>query len=147
MYTALLATHNVVRWLVLASGFWAMARAWGGWRSRAVWTGADAAAGQRFVQATSLQFVIGLVLYAVSPLIRQGVADMGAAMRDPALRTFLVEHPLMMLLSIALVHIGSARVRKATSDSGRFQAATVWWGLGVTSLLAMMPWARRLLPF
>ena len=121
MYTLTLATHNIVRWLVLAAGVWAVWRAWRGWRSRAVWGESDAGAVRLFVNAISLQFVVGVLLYAVSPLIRGAMGDMGGAMRTASVRYFVVEHVAIMLVAIALAHIGAAKVRKATSDSARFQ--------------------------
>lgn len=147
MYSVLLSTHNLVRWLVVAAGVWAFWHAWRGWMTRAQWTEADYRAGKAFVWAISAQFVLGLALYAASPIIHQGFADMGAAMRDPALRKMVVEHPIMMLVSVSLVHIGAARVRKANSDSGRFQTATIWWGIALASVLGFIPWDRPALPF
>jgi hypothetical protein len=147
MFSALLASHNLIRWLVVAAGIWAFFRAWRGWMTRAVWTDADRKAGRYFVLAITIQFVLGIALYAASPLIQQGLSDMGAAMRDPNLRKMVVEHPIMMLISVALVHIGAGRVKKATSDSGRFQAATIWWGIAIASVLGFIPWNRPILPF
>lgn len=147
MYNAFLSAHNLIRWIVVLAGVLAFVRAWRGWMTRATWTDGDLKAGKAFVWATSLQFVLGIVLYAVSPLIRQGLGDMKAAMADPNLRKMVVEHPVMMLISIALVHIGAARVRKATSDSGRFQTATIWWGIALASVLGFIPWGRPILPF
>jgi hypothetical protein len=147
MFPAVLATHNVVRWLVVAAGIWAFWRAWRGWMTRGVWGEADLKAGKYFAQAISLQLVLGILLYALSPIIREGFGDFGAAMREPAMRKYLVEHPLMMLVSVALVHIGVARVRKATSDSGRFQTATIWFGIALASVLGFIPWDRPALPF
>ncbi|HEX4935802.1 MAG TPA: hypothetical protein VFV33_21630, partial [Gemmatimonadaceae bacterium] len=121
MHTLTLATHNIVRWLVLAAGLWAVVRCWMGWRSRAVWSEKDAGAVKLFVNALSLQFVVGIVLYAVSPLIRAGLTDMGAAMKTASVRYFVVEHVLVMLVAIALGHIGAAKIRRAESDSARFQ--------------------------
>ena len=83
----------------------------------------------------------------MSPLIRQGWGDFGAAMRDPALRKFVVEHPIMMIAFVALTHIGAGRVRKATSDSGRYQTATIFWGIALAIVLAFIPWNRPFLPF
>lgn len=146
MYTLALATHNIVRWLVLAAGVWAVARAWMGWRGRAVWGDQDAGAVKLFVNALSLQFVLGIVLYAVSPLIRGGLADMGAAMRTASVRYFVVEHVAVMLVAIALGHVGAAKVRKATSDSARFQTATIWLGLALAAAAGFVPWDRPLFP-
>ncbi len=146
MATIVLATHNIVRWLVLAAGVWAVIRAWRGWRGRSVWSVSDAAAVRLFVNALSLQFVIGVILYAVSPLIRQGFGDMGAAMRTASVRYFMVEHVAMMLVAIAFGHIGAAKVRKAGSDSARFQTATIWMGLALAAAAGFVPWFRPLLP-
>lgn len=142
MSNTVLLLHNLIRWAVVLAGVWAVFRSWRGWMSRGVWTPADMQAGQVYVNVISLQFVLGLVLYAVSPLIRSGMADMGNAMRTPSVRYFLVEHVVMMLVSIALAHIGLAKVKKATSDSSRFQSATIWWGISVASVLGFIPWNR-----
>lgn len=147
MYSVLLSTHNVVRWLVLAVGLYALVRVWRGWITRAVWTDRDAKLLKLFPGVASLQFVLGIVLYIMSPLVRQGFGDFGAAMRDPLLRKFVVEHPILMVAFVALVHIGAGRVRKATSDSGRFQTATIFWGIALVVALGFIPWNRPLLPF
>jgi hypothetical protein len=146
MYTALLATHNIVRWLVLGAGVWAVFRAWRGWRTRAVWEAADASAVKLFVNALSLQFLVGLVLYIFSPLIKSGLTDMGAAMRNPDVRYFVVEHVVVMLAAIAFGHIGAGKVKKASSDSARFQAATIWMGLALAAAAGFVPWFRPLFP-
>lgn len=146
MYSLTLATHNIVRWLVLAAGIWAVVRCWMGWRARSVWGEKDAGAVKLFVNALSLQFVVGVVLYAVSPLIRSGLADMGAAMRTPSVRYFVVEHVFVMIAAIALGHIGAARIRKAGSDSARFQTATIWMGLALAAAAGFVPWDRPILP-
>lgn len=146
MATILLATHSIIRWLVLIAGAWAVIRAWRGWRSRAAWGANDAQAVRLFVNALSLQLVIGIILYGVSPLVRAGLADMGEAMRNPSVRYFVVEHVAMMLVAIAFAHIGAARIRKATSDSARFQTATIWMGLALAAAAGFVPWFRPLLP-
>lgn len=147
MYPFILGTHNIVRWLVLVAGIWAVWRAWRGWMTRGVWTDKDMNAGRLFAGAASLQFVIGVVLYATSPLIRQGFGDMGTAMRTEGIRYFMVEHVLMMVVAVALVHVGVARVRKGKSDSARFQTATIWWGIAVAAMAGFIPWQRPLFPF
>jgi hypothetical protein len=147
MYTALLVTHNIVRWLVLAAGVYAVFRAWRGWLARAVWTDADAGAAKLYVNMLSLQFVVGIVLYVVSPLIRTALGDMAATMKNAPVRYFVVEHVTVMIIAIALGHIGAARVRKAASDSARFQTATIFLGLSLAAVAGFTPWGRRLFPF
>jgi hypothetical protein len=147
MYSIILTAHNLVRWLVVAIGVVTAIRAWRGFLMRTPWTDADMQAGKGFVNAISLQFLLGLALYATSPLIRQGMADMATAMRTSGIRYFMVEHTVMMLTSIALAHIGLARVKRATTDQARFQNAATWWGIAAASVIGFIPWNRPLWPW
>jgi len=146
MYTITLGIHNLVRWLVLAVGAYTVFRAWSGWSGRKPWTDGDTGAVRLFVNALSLQFVIGIVLYAISPLIRTGLADMSTAMSTPSIRYFVVEHVTIMIAAVAVAHIGAARVRKAASDSARFQTATIWMGIAFAAVAGFTPWGRPLFP-
>ena len=49
------------------------------------------------------QFLIGGILYFVSPMSTSGLNDLGAAMKDSTLRLYTIEHPLMMILAIVLL--------------------------------------------
>lgn len=146
MYPVILGLHNVVRWLVLLAGLWAVWRVWRGWMTRGVWSDKDLNAGRLFAGVANLQFALGILLYAVSPLIRQGFADVGRAMGTQEIRYFMVEHVLMMVVAVALVHVGVARVRKAASDSARFQTATIWWGIALAAMAGFVPWQRPWFP-
>jgi hypothetical protein len=147
MYPYVLGLHNIVRWLVLLAGIWAVVLVWRGWLGRRQWTPSEARATRAFVGILDLQLLVGLALFAVlSPLTRQGFRDMGAAMRDAPVRYFLVEHPVIMLAAIAAAHIGSAQVRRAGTDADRFQRASIWFGLSLAALAGFIPWARPLMP-
>lgn len=146
MYLFTLAVHNILRWLVLAAGAYTVIRVWRGWSGRKPWTDADAGAVRLYVNVISVQFVIGLLLYFVSPLIRAALGDMGGAMREPSVRYFVVEHVAIMLVAIAIGHIGAAKVRRAASDSAKFQTATIWLGISFAAAAGFVPWDRPLLP-
>ncbi len=147
MYPFGLSLHNAVRWIVLAAGVWAVILAWRGWLGGRQWTSAEARATRAFVGVLDLQFVIGLLLFAVlSPLTRQAFSDVGAAMQDAPVRYFLLEHPLIMLAAIGAAHFGAVKVRQATTDAERFQRASIWLGLSLAALTGFIPWARPLVP-
>lgn len=147
MYPFILGLHNIVRWIVLIAGVWAVILAWRGWLGRRQWTATEGRATRVFLGVLDLQFTIGLVLYVVfSPLTRQGFRDVGAAMRDAPIRYFLLEHPLIMLLAIAAAHIGASQIRRAGSDAERFQRASIWLGLSLAALAGFIPWARPMVP-
>jgi hypothetical protein len=147
MYPYVLGLHNIVRWIVLLTGIWAVFLVWRGWLERRQWTDAESRATRVFLGAVDIQFLLGLLLFAVfSPLTRQGFRDFGGAMSDAPVRYFLLEHPLIMLFAIASAHIGAAQVRRAATDPERFQKASILYGLSLAALAGFIPWARPLIP-
>jgi hypothetical protein len=145
MYTLLLFLHSYNRWLVLAAGAVAVSTSWRGWLRR----GAHGRAAQLTVRAFAglfdLQVLLGLILYALSPIVRIGLGDLGAAMEVKELRFFSVEHITGMAIALTLVHVGSARVRRAATDRAKLRQAAIWQTLGLLAILASIPWWRPLL--
>lgn len=141
MYLSTLVVHNFLRWVVLALALYAIARAAAGLVGRRAWQPPDDAAGRWFTMSMDVQLVIGLLLYGVlSPITRNAFADMGAAMKDAALRFWAVEHLVMMLLAVGFAHVGRARSRKVATDAGRHRAVLIFFGLALVALLAGIPW-------
>ena len=117
-----LVLHSLLRWVVLLAGIAAVARGFMGGKGKS-WTTSDSRAGLLFITALDLQFLLGLLLYVfLSPTVRTAFVNFGAAMKDPMLRFFAVEHILGMIVAITLAHIGRARTKKATPDI-TYQAA------------------------
>lgn len=91
--------------------------------------------------ALDIQMLLGLLLYVfLSPFTTQAFQDFGAAMREPGMRYWAVEHSTLMLLAVIVAHIGNVMARKALSDRAR-QLRTAWFfGVVVLLLLLGMPW-------
>jgi len=103
MYTGLLHTHNVFRWLILIVMIIAITFAIAGWLGKNEWTKRDKISGLLLTIFMDIQFLIGLILYAfVSPLTKTAFADFGAAMQNADLRFYAVEHILIMLWPLFL---------------------------------------------
>ena len=152
MYGLVLGLHSLLRWAVLLAGLLACARGMHGWGTKRRWTAADDLSGLLFMVALDIELLVGLVLYAgVSPIASAALRDMGAAMATSAVRFFVVEHPMAMIIGVALAHVGRVRVRRAEGDSGRFKSAALLFGLALIVILLAIPWpwmpnARPLLP-
>jgi hypothetical protein len=142
MYQTLLGLHNVLRWVVLILAVIAVARAIVG-RGRA-WTRSDDGAGKWFVTSLDVQMLIGLVLYAfLSPVTQAAFTDMGAAMKEPALRFFAVEHLSLAVIAVAFAHVGRVRVRRAQTDQAKFRAAAIFYTFSLLAILVAIPWPFR----
>ena len=141
MYDLLLFAHSWLRWLVLLAVLMAVARAAGGVSTRRPWTPVDDRAGMWMTASLDLQMLIGIVLYGfLSPVTKSAFVDMAAAMRAAPIRFFVVEHPVGMIVAIALAHIGRGRARKAATSEAKHKTALIFFGLALLVLLLSIPW-------
>ena len=146
MYTALLHTHNMFRWLVLITLILAVAFAFVGWFNKREWGKKDNTTGLLLTIFMDIQFLVGIVLYAfVSPVTKAAFNDFGAAMKNSDLRFYAVEHILLMVIALVLVHIGRAKTKKAIGHWKKHRAATIFYGIALLLILAAIPWERALI--
>src|SRR5699024_11093630 len=63
---------------------------------------------------THIQFLIGIIIYFVSPFGTKNISSigMGEVMKDSISRLYVMEHPLMMLIAIILITIGFSKHKK-----------------------------------
>jgi hypothetical protein len=141
MYSAFLIIHNLLRWVVLLLAILAIVRAVLGVTGRRGWASADQAAGQWFSRMLDVQMLLGLVLYIfLSPFTREAFGDFGAAMRNPPLRFYAVEHIAAMAIAVGLVHVGTVRVKKAKDAAQRHKSALIFYALALVIMLLSIPW-------
>jgi len=138
MYSAVLIVHSWIRWLALVAGAGAMLvvsrEGEGSARRVDRW-------GLLLMMTLDVQLLLGLLLYFVlSPFTTEALKDMGAAMRNPALRFFAVEHVTMMLAAVVLVHVGRVLARKAGGADEKRMRLLICFGLALFAMLAGMPW-------
>jgi hypothetical protein len=140
MYNFLLILHSIVRWLVVIAALAAAGKAFAGWLGKGTWSHLDDHLGLFFTMAMDIQVLIGLVLYFVSPLIRTALTDLPAAFANPTLLFFSFLHWILILIAVALAHIGRTRSRKANGDPARFRSAAIFYGLSILLVLVAIPW-------
>jgi hypothetical protein len=144
MYDAALHAHSWLRWLALLLGLLAVARALSGRSSGRRWSRGDDLIGASFTGVLDLQMLIGLVMYfALSPITKEGMRDMGAAMANTGLRFWTVEHPFGMFLALAVAHIGRGRIRKASDATRRHRTALVFFTIALILIVISIPWPGR----
>lgn len=140
MQHTLVIIHSLVRWLILLFGIWAVIRAFMGVSSKSAYGASDAKAGLFFMIFLDIQMLLGIILLFVSPYVS---FDMGTTMKTPGLRFFTVEHTVMAIIAIALVHIGRGKIKKLTDDAKKHRTALIFFGLALVVILALIPWPFR----
>jgi hypothetical protein len=146
MSPVVLALHNTLRWLVLLFAVVALLRALKGLNGGVDYATRAKRALSIFVISLHLQLILGIVLFGVSSITRPAMANMGAAMRDPGVRYFVVEHPTLMLLAVIAATLTGVIARRGPDDTVRHRRAAIGIALTLGLLLAGIPWQRPLLP-
>ncbi|MFJ1327951.1 hypothetical protein ACILPE_03320 [Capnocytophaga canimorsus] len=88
-----------------------------------------------------IQFLLGLILYFVSPLFALwSEAGAKTIMKDSYLRKMLVEHPSMILIAITLITIGWSLHKKQKTSQGAFGKIAFFYALALLLILFVIPW-------
>ena len=87
---------------------------------------------------THIQLLIGIVLYVFANNF--GDIDMGEIMKSPSLRLKNVEHPLLMVIAIALLTIGYSKHKNRRTSSAKFKTLAIPYTLALIAILAIIPW-------
>lgn len=115
MYPILIQFHSALRYFVLLFLLIVIVRGLIGWLSKGEYSKQDERLGTWLVILTHAQFVLGLVLYFISPF----VVFSGSSMGDSVLRYWLVEHASLMIIAIALITAARATSKRMTDATSR----------------------------
>ena len=146
MYALLVASHNIIRWLVLVSGLVAVRFALRGWLGRRKWSENDRKTGLIFTIFVDIQLMLGVLLYfvysnwALKAILEHG---MGFVMSNSTYRFFVLEHGVFMLLGFVFAHLGSALPKRVNESTVKFQRAAIWFTLALLFILMGIPWGSR----
>ncbi len=92
-----------------------------------------------------LQLIIGFIAYFLSAQFAFVLDNgMGAAMKEPEIRLYVIEHPLMMILAITVITIGFSKHKKQTADNGKFKTIALYYGIALIFVLSRIPWSQWL---
>ena len=143
MYSFLLAAHSWLRYPVLLMVLLVLLRSAAGLLRGRAWGGADEGLGRWLIRVWDLQFLLGLVLYFLSPITQFALANFGEALSDRQLRVITVEHPLLMLLATAALHVGWVRARRSAGDRGRLLRWLLFAAAAALLTAIAIPWEGR----
>jgi hypothetical protein len=145
MYATIKDLHSYWAFAVLVLLLLAAINAFVGISSKKVFTKKDRQISLIALIFSHVQLVIGLIMYVLSPWLAAAKAGgMGAAMKDSTLRLYLVEHPIINIIAIALITIGWSKHKKETTDLGKFKKIGYLYAVAFVLLLSRIPWSAWL---
>lgn len=141
MYSILLSLHSLVRWLVLASLLYAIINSYLGWRRQREFSGTDNAIRHWTATIVHIQFMLGIALYFLSPIVSYFHNNFKEAVHLREIRFFGMEHSLMMFIAITIITIGSAKAKCKKTDKEKFKTMAIWFSMGLLFILSSIPWS------
>ena len=92
-----------------------------------------------------IQLLIGLLLYFVSPRLQLfSELGMGEIMKDSVNRLYLVEHPTINIIAVALITIGYSKHKKKLTSQGKLKLIAIFYTIALVLFLSRIPWSTWL---
>ncbi len=139
MYTGIQHLHSLLSYLVIGGLAVSIILALFGYFSGKMFTERDRKLALIGIIPTHLQWMAGLVLYFMSPLGFSSLS--GEAMGNSMLRLYVLEHPVMMILAVALITFGFSFAKRLSDSKNQFLSIWVFYLIGLVFILSRIPWA------
>jgi L-asparagine transporter-like permease len=91
---------------------------------------------------THIQLLIGLGLWALSPYSSALFNDANTVMNTPELRLLAIEHPVTMIIAVALLTVGYSKHKKKIVSNGKFKMLAIFYTLSFAVVLSFLPWSQ-----
>ncbi len=88
-----------------------------------------------------IQLLIGLVLYFVSPRFELWGELGSEVMKNALARLYLVEHPLVNIIAVALITIGYSKHKKKLTSKFKLKTLAIYYTLALVLVLSRIPWS------
>lgn len=88
-----------------------------------------------------IHLILGVVLFFAADYIGL-IGDMGMSevMKNDTLRSNIIEHPLTMIVAIALITVGYSKHKKKLTSKPKFKMLALFYSLALILILAKIPW-------
>lgn len=143
MYNVILHLHSGLRWVVLLLILIVVYRSMtAGSRP---FNNSDKKYGLFAMIVCDIMLLIGVYQWlagnwGLSSVQNNGMKDV---MHNSTLRFFAIEHPIGMLIAIAMVHIGKSYAKKNLPDTVKHKRTLLFFGLALLIILISLPWPFR----
>lgn len=138
MYYSIKHLHSVLAIILLIGLLVAAIYALNGWSKNNRFTAGSKKVVLLGLIVTHIQFLVGLIMYFVSPL---GASNFSKeAMGNSVSRLYMLEHPLTMLIAVILVTIGYSKAKRLQDDKRKFKTVAIFYLIGLLLMLSRIPW-------
>lgn len=87
-----------------------------------------------------IQLLLGLLLYFTSERFSLWSEMGGEVMSNSLARLYLVEHPLINIIAVALITIGYSKHKKKLTSTPKYKTIAVFYVIALVLFLSRIPW-------
>lgn len=143
MYIFFNHIHHYLSWLFFFALIFSVGKSWIGFIAKKPWSAVDGRLSLVTTVLMDLQVLTGIILYVfLSPLTKAAFADFGAAMGNSMLRFYAVEHILVMLIALALLHVGRSKMKKSADGIKKHRITALYSTIALVFVLSRIPWEK-----
>ncbi len=95
--------------------------------------------GLTLFSVTHTQFLVGVLLFFVSPFVQFN----GGAMKDPSLRYWTTEHNLIMLIAITMITLARITAKKMSDDTVKHKRMLIYNSIALVLILVAIAMSKR----
>nr|WP_319400133.1 hypothetical protein [uncultured Carboxylicivirga sp.] len=138
MYNGLLHAHSGLRYIVILLLLTVLIQSFIGWTRKRKFNNIHRKVSVISMSLLHVQLLIGAVLFFISPKVVFDNDLFGGAI----IRFFTLEHPLLMLVAIAVITIGQVRSKSFTNYKSHKR---IFWAnlIGFILIMISIPWPFR----
>jgi hypothetical protein len=140
MYPILLFSHSYFRWLVLVSMIYAIFKAYKGYKGKAPFTAWDDTVRHSTTTIVQIQFMLGMVLFSYSPIVRYFWKNFKAEWMNLDLAFFGLLHISIMFIAVSIISAGSSLAKRETDDHIKFRTMLIYFSLALLLIFLAIPW-------
>lgn len=137
----LVLLHSYLRWILLLLLLVSIVKAFIGFSGKKNLAAGDKKLFLFTMISAHTTLLIGLILVLFGTLgVFTYTLPAGVSVMKSPLRFWWVEHPLMMIIAIALITVGRGQVKKAIPDAVKYKKAFWFFLIALIVILAAVPW-------
>ncbi len=145
MQTGLVHLHNLLRWVILILLLISVIKSYSGWKSGKSFNAGDKKIWLFTMIAAHTTLLLGLYQWLAGRIgiITTELPEGTSMMKDKVYRFFWLEHPLTMIIAIALITMGYGMAKKPVSDTVKYQKAFRYFLIALILIILVTPWPFR----
>ena len=90
---------------------------------------------------THIQFLIAVILYFTSNrFLLWSELGMAEVMKTPIHRLYLVEHPFINILAVAIITVGYSKHKKKRLSNLKYKTLSITYFIALVLILSRIPW-------